>query len=118
MAGNRRVGIALRVRLPFPAGRVGVTCADVLCLQAFEFLLCAKLVGLRKVSVNHEAHVTSIVPFWCQRAILVQAVRFCVYQGVGSLGFRANRCGAIVVRATFWICSREHLSCSGSRAPA
>jgi len=47
VAGDARVGVAEDVGLPLPAGRVRVPCADVLGLQALEFLLRAELVGLR-----------------------------------------------------------------------
>jgi hypothetical protein len=33
------VRVAHDVGAPFPAGRVGVTCADILRLEALEFLL-------------------------------------------------------------------------------
>lgn len=46
MAGDGRVRVALDVGAPFPAGSVGVTGADVLGLEALEFLLVAKFVGL------------------------------------------------------------------------
>jgi hypothetical protein len=46
VAGNGGVCVALDVGAPFPAGRVWVACTDVLCLEAFEFLLGAEFIGL------------------------------------------------------------------------
>ena len=50
MAGDGRVRVALDVGPPLPARRVRVAGADVLCLEALEFLLGAELVGLAGVS--------------------------------------------------------------------
>jgi hypothetical protein len=46
VAGDGRVGIALNVGAPFPAGSVWVTSTDVLCLKALEFLLGSEFIGL------------------------------------------------------------------------
>lgn len=46
VADDAAVGVAVDVGLPLPRGRVGVPRANVLGLQAFEFLLGAELVGL------------------------------------------------------------------------
>lgn len=46
MTGDGRVGIALNVGAPFPAGSVWVTSTDVLCLKALEFLLGSEFIGL------------------------------------------------------------------------
>jgi len=46
VAGNGRVGIALDIGTPFPAGSVWVTSTDVLCLKALEFLLGSEFIGL------------------------------------------------------------------------
>lgn len=49
MTGDGRVCIALDVGAPLPARGVGMASTDVLGLEAFEFLLVAKLVGLGDV---------------------------------------------------------------------
>jgi hypothetical protein len=49
VAGDGGVRVALDVCAPFPAGGIGVTGSDVLCLEALELLLVAKLVGLLKM---------------------------------------------------------------------
>lgn len=46
MAGDGRVCVALDVGTKFPAGGVGVTSTDVLCLKALELLLGSEFVGL------------------------------------------------------------------------
>lgn len=46
MTDNTRIGIAMNVGLPFPARRVGVSCADVFGLEAFQLLLGTEFVGL------------------------------------------------------------------------
>lgn len=46
MPGDRRIRVALDVGSPLPARCIGVASADVLGLEALEFLLVAKLVGL------------------------------------------------------------------------
>lgn len=48
MANDGRVRITLDICTPFPAVCVRVSCANVFGLQALEFLLRAKLVGLRR----------------------------------------------------------------------
>lgn len=48
VAGDGRVGIALDVGAPFPAGGVWVASTHVLGLEALEFLLVAELVGLEE----------------------------------------------------------------------
>lgn len=49
VAGNGGQGVAVDVGAPFPAGGVGVACADVFGLQALEFLLRAEFVGLWEI---------------------------------------------------------------------
>lgn len=50
VTGDGRQRVAVDVGAPFPAGGVGVAGADVFGLQALEFLLRAKFVGLGIVS--------------------------------------------------------------------
>lgn len=57
MAGNRGVGVAVDVGLPFPTRRVGVSCANILGLQALEFLLVAELVGLSNASLAQHCDI-------------------------------------------------------------
>lgn len=49
MAGDGRVCVALDVCAPLPASGIGVASSNKLGLQALEFLLGTKLVGLSQV---------------------------------------------------------------------
>jgi hypothetical protein len=46
VANVRRIRISVDVRHPFKLGSIGVTCADVACLELLELLLGAEFVGL------------------------------------------------------------------------
>jgi len=46
MSDDARVGVAMDVGLPLPARGIGMSCADVLGLQALELLLVAQFVRL------------------------------------------------------------------------
>lgn len=46
MADDRGKGISLDIRPPLPTRGIRVTSSDIFGLEAFEFLLVAKLVGL------------------------------------------------------------------------
>lgn len=49
VADDACLGVAVDIGLPLPTGRVRVTCANILGLQALEFLLGAELIGLDKM---------------------------------------------------------------------
>lgn len=63
MPDDARFRVAVDVGLPLPAGRVRVARADVLGLQALEFLLGAELVGLGARARERERELEMTIGF-------------------------------------------------------